>query len=709
MPWHGGGGSNYDNSWSCRGYGTWQEPWTARWVDEPTARWVDEPTSPSQMTRQAKDRAHNEHMNHLWTAAADADPWQQAEPSGSVRAVSEPRPKAVVKAALKQSGAVLHSGPVHIMMGPPQPRVKALPAGMGPPPPRVQEYTCPPAAPPKAGANQVDMYFPMSTTDVHARVAGNSMAEFHVKNSLNMPPPGLASGPVLLLPDSTNVGVPVANRDGCQLPRERYGTAEDRITLTLALDETAPPRLKAMPKPAVPRLWHQPMPKPPVPVCPVPHPPSSSTELQGRPKSGEGKGGAGVTVPKPRKPSPSRKRAKTPSRPVEKMDAIPENPKPPMPTRPVPSTAPTPPMPTRPVPSTPPAPIAIVTLASIQARPGSQLLNGAKFNNIALKFLRDSNEQPPGFPLVSEVDLTHSPTILIGTIDRKFGTAYSFNYDIMYPWSWVDMLQHFRPELLRTIVGDGVARMRCMPIANTNDHKRRHASLQEQRDGIRTALIYSPNAPVPIWDFVVTQCSGAEVRFHPGLKGGKVEISSIINPPTPMAPAAGLGMSDGPGTYRRMLNQAYDGSGRVSSAVTAVAVHDHDDGRCVAPPVVDTRGPSESSTARAEGSTVYVDGRVPLVMRGWDVTEIVPMVMGHPDNRDNGTEADGTEMTTTDNVDNLTATTVATGELRILDAASALWEDYGIIEGDENLTAATVATGGLRILDAPAALFLHAE
>jgi len=138
-------------------------------------------------------------------------------------------------------------------------------------------------------------------------------------------------------------------------------------------------------------------------------------------------------------------------------------------------------------------------------------------------------------------------------------------------------------------------------------------------------------------------------------------------------------------------------------------VHDHDDGRCVAPPVVDTRGPSESSTARAEGSTVYVDGRVPLVMRGWDVTEIVPMVMGHPDNRDNGTEADGTEMTTTDNVDNLTATTVATGELRILDAASALWEDYGIIEGDENLTAATVATGGLRILDAPAALFLHAE
>jgi hypothetical protein len=152
-----------------------------------------------------------------------------------------------------------------------------------------------------------------------------------------------------------------------------------------------------------------------------------------------------------------------------------------------------------------------------------------------------------------------------------------------------------------------------------------------------------------------------------------------------------------------MLNQAYDGSGRVSSAVTAVAVHDHDDGWLVAPPVVDTRGPSESSTAPAEGSTVYVDGSE------WDVTEIVPMVMGHPDNRDNGTEADGTEMTTTDNVDNLTATTVATGELRILDAASALWEDYGIIEGDENLTAATVATGGLRILDAPAALFLHAE
>ena len=139
-----------------------------------------------------------------------------------------------------------------------------------------------------------------------------------------------------------------------------------------------------------------------------------------------------------------------------------------------------------------------------------------------------------------------------------------------------------------------------------------------------------------------------------------------------MAPAAGLGKSDGPGTYRRMLNQAYDGSGRVSSAVTAVAVHDHE-WVVVHPPAAETRGPSENSTASTEGSTVYGDGSesdgTEMSAIGDDGNWVHPTMASI----DNGAEADGTEVKTIDNGENSTAATVATAGLRIMDATTALF------------------------------------
>ena len=62
-----------------------------------------------------------------------------------------------------------------------------------------------------------------------------------------------------------------------------------------------------------------------------------------------------------------------------------------------------------------------------------------------------------------------------------------------------------------------------------------------------------------MWDFVVVQMDGTEVRFHPSAKG-KMGISGIIRPgPEDMPPPrAGKGGSDGPGTFKRMLGQTYE-------------------------------------------------------------------------------------------------------------------------------------------------------
>ena len=96
-----------------------------------------------------------------------------------------------------------------------------------------------------------------------------------------------------------------------------------------------------------------------------------------------------------------------------------------------------------------------------------------------------------------------------------------------------------------------------MPIPNSYDHKRHHAANEVGNP-------YPAEAPVPIWDFVITQQGGRQLRIHPSLKKGTVEISAISQPAQSIAPKAGKGRSDGPGTYRGMLSQAYE-EGRVSA------------------------------------------------------------------------------------------------------------------------------------------------
>ena len=115
------------------------------------------------------------------------------------------------------------------------------------------------------------------------------------------------------------------------------------------------------------------------------------------------------------------------------------------------------------------------------------------------------------------------------------------------------MIKGFREDVQRRIVGDGVVSIKLMPIPNTYDHKRAKA----QADNHTPYEVEN----VPVWDFVVLRRDGTQVRFHPDCKGGKVTIAGMEEQPlpVPVQPLAGQGGSDGKGTFRSMVQQAYPG------------------------------------------------------------------------------------------------------------------------------------------------------
>ena len=113
------------------------------------------------------------------------------------------------------------------------------------------------------------------------------------------------------------------------------------------------------------------------------------------------------------------------------------------------------------------------------------------------------------------------------------------------------MLAGFTDATLQRIVGPGVCRIVCMPITGSYDHKRHHAAHSANRQ-------YPPDAPVPVWDFVVERTDDTRVRFHVNQTNRKVEIADYHFAFERDGPAAGRGQSDGPGTYRAMLAKTHN-------------------------------------------------------------------------------------------------------------------------------------------------------
>ena len=97
-----------------------------------------------------------------------------------------------------------------------------------------------------------------------------------------------------------------------------------------------------------------------------------------------------------------------------------------------------------------------------------------KMNSIALKSIRDSNENPLGVPSVEKIDLFHRPTYDIFTLERGKGEAYNL-VEPLTPWSWMKMLNGMDDPTLAHIVGDGIRVITCQPIPGTSDSNRLHA------------------------------------------------------------------------------------------------------------------------------------------------------------------------------------------------------------------------------------------
>ena len=182
-----------------------------------------------------------------------------------------------------------------------------------------------------------------------------------------------------------------------------------------------------------------------------------------------------------------------------------------------------------------------------------------RLNNVALKWIRDSNENPPGTPTTDCVDLTLTDPLQIGEIEKNSGMDYNFKAGETKPWSWRQMLAALNPAAKDLVLGSnpalGVVRITCAPVLGSYDHKRWHAARHLGRP-------YAEDAAVPVWDFFVTRTDGTAVRFHTSYSNNKVEVAKVSEAQAahelPKPPKNGKGKSDGRGTYRRKTQGNYD-------------------------------------------------------------------------------------------------------------------------------------------------------
>ena len=96
--------------------------------------------------------------------------------------------------------------------------------------------------------------------------------------------------------------------------------------------------------------------------------------------------------------------------------------------------------------------------------------------NTALKYIRDTHEDPPGYPRVPFVDITHKDPLPIGVLLRTTGMGYAFQENATQPWSWRQMVAGWGEEAREKICGCGVEAICCMPLRGSFDKKRNHAA-----------------------------------------------------------------------------------------------------------------------------------------------------------------------------------------------------------------------------------------
>ena len=117
------------------------------------------------------------------------------------------------------------------------------------------------------------------------------------------------------------------------------------------------------------------------------------------------------------------------------------------------------------------------------------------------------------------------------------------------PWRWQEMVAMLRDEDIRKVVGgargDGFLMGCSLELRpNSYDHFRSHALAK--RLGPKKVTVQ-----LPMWDFVLHRDDGTGVRLHPHWSDRKVDAFDLLpHADTVQPPKAGLGQSDGAGTFR---------------------------------------------------------------------------------------------------------------------------------------------------------------
>ena len=204
-------------------------------------------------------------------------------------------------------------------------------------------------------------------------------------------------------------------------------------------------------------------------------------------------------------------------------------------------------------------------------------------DNTALKSIRFQGENPPGTPLDwFGVDLTHSDPYPVLTVRRDKGPAFSM-VEPQQPWSWRKMLNRFDDDTLRRIIGPGVTGIFCQPMLVLTDISERVTLVESSYDHKRCL---SGAGAGPVWDFVIHRGDGGLVRLHPNQTNKKVSIS-MMGAPIPTAadgPQAGRGLSDGRGTFKRMLAKTHTEVVPAANSVATASSADTCGDRAAPPP-----------------------------------------------------------------------------------------------------------------------------
>jgi hypothetical protein len=185
-----------------------------------------------------------------------------------------------------------------------------------------------------------------------------------------------------------------------------------------------------------------------------------------------------------------------------------------------------------------------------------------RLNNHALKWFRDTNENPPGIPVVTAQDGVwfHNHDILqIGRLvrgphgDAWGGTAYEWATEAptTEAWSWRELFLGMKPAALRSLLGadpdNGVAQFGVVHVGGY-DHKRAHAWKMQNR-----AI---PNVPV-IWDFILVLGDGSRKRFHTSATNRNVEMALVGHGVVQNPPRSGPGGTRGRGTFIELTRPNY--------------------------------------------------------------------------------------------------------------------------------------------------------